>query len=148
VQTNQNCLLLYQLTRPHLHHNLLCWFHCYHLHRLMSFHGSQNIIQPPTSTSTKIFSTMQKFEISSKGLDGATRYKSTNSPSLKTSSLTVNSSFSSWTTLTWPLEFGFHYESLMNSWTMLSKGRIVCVINLLTLFGKNKNIIDIAEFSL
>jgi hypothetical protein len=50
--------------------------------------------------------------------------------------------------LTWPLEFGFHYESLMNSWTMFSKGRIVCVINLLTLFGKNKNIIDIAEFSL
>ena len=45
------------------------------------------------STSTKVFLAMQKFDFSSKLLDGATQYELTNSLSRKTSSPIINSSF-------------------------------------------------------
>jgi hypothetical protein len=44
--------------------------------------------------------------------------------------------------------FGFNHEQPINSLMILSNGRNVCVINLLALFGKNKDIIDVAKSSL
>ena len=61
----------------------------------------------PASTLTKILLVMQKFKFSSKSLDEATQYRSTNSPSWKTLFLIVNSSLPSWTTLTRPLDLIF-----------------------------------------
>ena len=39
--------------------------------------------------------------------------------------------------------FGFNYGQSINPKTILSKGKSVCVKNLLVLFGENENIIDV-----
>jgi len=111
VQINQNCLLLRQLTRPHLHHNFLCWFRRYHhLHRYVYIRWSSkyhSISQHQHQHQQKYYWWCKKFEFSSKSLDKATWYGATNSPSWKTSSPAVNSSFLSWTLPTRPLGLVF-----------------------------------------
>jgi len=70
--------------------------------------GAQNIIQLlSVNINKKILLVMPKSEFSSKSLDGATRYGSTNSPSSKITFLIVNLSLPSWTTSTWPLGLVF-----------------------------------------
>ena len=98
------------------------------------------------STSIKVFSATWKFEFSSKSLNRATWYGSTNSSSWKTSSHIVNSLLPSWTTWTWPLVLVFTTDN-QSTLEQSFLRKIVCVINLLALLDEKK-IIDITESSL
>jgi hypothetical protein len=89
-------------------------------------------------TTTKIFLVTQKIKFSSKLVDRATQYGSTNSSSWNISSLVVTLSLPSWTTWTRPLNLVFTMDNQsILKWYFLKK-KSVYVVNLLVFFGEKK----------
>jgi len=97
-------------------------------------------------TITKIFSVTQKIKFSSKLVDGATQYGSTNSSSWNISSLVVTLSLPSWTTWTRPLNLVFTMDNQsILKWYFLKK-KCICS-KLVGIFWRKKGIVNIMKCS-